>query len=363
MLSVGGTTLNTSSATGAYLNESTWQSSGGGYSVYEPEPSYQYSLQSTGRRSVPDVAFDANPNTGVSVYTTDPTTGVGGWSVFGGTSLGAPAWAGIVAIVDEGYALAHIVASMDGLTQTLPILYSRPADTFHTVFSSFGPFTSPVTKVGLGTPDGAAFINSMLGGNILTLNGPVPGSVIFPPIGLAAVPSVQVAAAAAATPAAAAPVIEAVATEASTPVGPGQSTPTAGTGTLTEGRSGRVWAGLWVIPDATPTPTPAAPTPAPDATAPESGKATTAPATPAPNPPRARRPCSRRRPGTRATRPEPAAPGGPGRSLPGSPRRGRRAAPVVSVGFATLAPLQGAPALDLLDGALRSWDDEDTGLS
>ena len=36
-----------------------------------------------------------------------------------------------------------------------------------------------------GTPDGTAFINSMLGGNILALNGPVPGSVILSSIGLA----------------------------------------------------------------------------------------------------------------------------------------------------------------------------------
>ena len=207
VLSVGGTTLSTSSATGAYLSESAWRSSGGGLSAFEAEPSYQLSLQSTGRRSVPDVAFDANPNTGVSVYTTDPATGIGSWSVFGGTSLGAPAWAGIIAVIDEGYALAHIVASMDSISQTLPILYSRPASTYHTVSSSssfFGQSTASITKVGLGTPDGAAFINSKLGGNILTVNGPVPGSVVFPAIGLAATPSLQVAASAFATAATAA---------------------------------------------------------------------------------------------------------------------------------------------------------------
>ena len=69
VLSVGGTTLNLTSS-GAYQSEATWISSGGGYSLYEPEPSYQASVQSTGARSTPDVAFDADPNTGVPVYQT-----------------------------------------------------------------------------------------------------------------------------------------------------------------------------------------------------------------------------------------------------------------------------------------------------
>ena len=131
VVSVGGTTLNLS-GTGAYLGESAWTSTGGGYSRYEAEPAYQYSIQSTGLRSVPDVAFDANPNTGMSVYSTAPSTGQGSWSVFGGTSLGAPAWAGITAIIDEGYAILGYTASLDGGTLTLPFLYTRPSGEFHT---------------------------------------------------------------------------------------------------------------------------------------------------------------------------------------------------------------------------------------
>mgnify|MGYP001772602645 CR=1 FL=1 len=46
-------------------------------------------------RGVPDVAYDANPNTGVSVYY------AGSWYVFGGTSIGAPEWAGIIAIAAQ----------------------------------------------------------------------------------------------------------------------------------------------------------------------------------------------------------------------------------------------------------------------
>ena len=78
VLSVGATTLNLSSS-GTYGSETAWIDSGGGYSLYEPEPSYQQSVQQTGMRSTPDVAFDGDPNTGVEVYSTDPNTGLGSW--------------------------------------------------------------------------------------------------------------------------------------------------------------------------------------------------------------------------------------------------------------------------------------------
>ena len=79
-------------------------------------------------RSTPDVAFDGDPNTGVEVYSTDPNSGQGSWQVVGGTSLGTPAWAGIIAIVDQGRALAG-KSSLDGPTQTLPSLYAASPPT------------------------------------------------------------------------------------------------------------------------------------------------------------------------------------------------------------------------------------------
>ena len=141
VLSVGGTTLLLSSS-GAYQSESAWIDSGGGYSKYEPEPSYQAKVQSTGYKATPDVAFDGDPNTGVQIYVTLPTRygSQGSWITVGGTSLGSPAWAGIIAITDQGRALAG-EPSLDGSTQTLPALYAAPTSDFHTVApasSSFG---------------------------------------------------------------------------------------------------------------------------------------------------------------------------------------------------------------------------------
>jgi subtilase family serine protease len=98
VIGVGGTTLNLTSA-GGYVSETAWSDSGGGYgaaslsSVFGSEPGFQTSAKitdSTGMRGVPDVAFDANPNTGVYVYQN-------GWWAVGGTSVGAPNWAAIVA--------------------------------------------------------------------------------------------------------------------------------------------------------------------------------------------------------------------------------------------------------------------------
>ena len=61
-----------------------------GLSTIVTEPTYQNAVQSTGDRSTPDVAFDADPNTGVSIYVIPPdnTAGQGSWAVVGGTSVG-----------------------------------------------------------------------------------------------------------------------------------------------------------------------------------------------------------------------------------------------------------------------------------
>jgi hypothetical protein len=158
VLSVGGTSLNVSSS-GSYLGESLWNGSSGGASVYVSEPSYQYTLQSSGRRTTPDVAFDGDPNTGVMVYTTNPSNGRGSWEQVGGTSVGAPAWAGIVAMADEIRWFAGR-GTLDGATQTLPELYSLPSTDFHKIASvSYRFFRQSVTvTAGLGTPNGAALI-------------------------------------------------------------------------------------------------------------------------------------------------------------------------------------------------------------
>src|SRR5206468_4419914 len=102
----------------------------------------QQAIQATGWRSTPDVAFESDPSTGVAVYKTSAVTGQGSWQVAGGTSVAAPAWAGIIAIADQGRALAGR-GSLSGATQTLPTLYALTATDFHTVPGSSASQTPP----------------------------------------------------------------------------------------------------------------------------------------------------------------------------------------------------------------------------
>ena len=57
-------------------------------------------------RGTPDVAFDADPESGVAVYDSTPYNGSSGWAVIGGTSLAAPCWAAIAGLMSEGRAFA-----------------------------------------------------------------------------------------------------------------------------------------------------------------------------------------------------------------------------------------------------------------
>jgi subtilase family serine protease len=104
VVAVGGTTLNTGTG-GSYLSETAWSGSGGGQSKMESEPSYQASYpipnDPTGWRGVPDVAYDANPNTGFAVYDSVRYQGQSGWFQVGGTSAGAPQWAALFAIANS----------------------------------------------------------------------------------------------------------------------------------------------------------------------------------------------------------------------------------------------------------------------
>ena len=100
VISVGGTTLVTDTS-GNWLSETAWSGSGGGTSSYEPRPSYQNNFNTNVNRAVPDVSYNADPSTGVYVYDSVPLNGNIGWWQVGGTSAGAPQWAGISAIANS----------------------------------------------------------------------------------------------------------------------------------------------------------------------------------------------------------------------------------------------------------------------
>jgi hypothetical protein len=154
VIGVGGTSLYLD-ASGNYGYESAWSGSGGGISAYEAQPSYQQGVvtQSSTSRISPDVAFVADPNTGVAVYDSYATGGTP-WLQVGGTSVSAPVFAGLVAIVNEGRAINGF-GSLDGATETLPAIYDLSND-FRDITTG-GPPVYPATvgydpATGFGTP-------------------------------------------------------------------------------------------------------------------------------------------------------------------------------------------------------------------
>ncbi|MGD0460985.1 MAG: S53 family peptidase [Tepidisphaeraceae bacterium] len=161
VLGVGGTSLYLSSS-GGYGYETAWNDSygsgGGGVSTQESEPGYQDIVQQTGSRTVPDVAYDADGNTGFAAI-------VGGQSYYVyGTSCGAPQWAALIAIADQGRALDGI-GSLDssnlvnGLLPSLYDLYDTPYYTqafndvtLGTTSTGQAAGVGYDTATGLGTP-------------------------------------------------------------------------------------------------------------------------------------------------------------------------------------------------------------------
>jgi subtilase family serine protease len=91
VIAVGGTSLSFDSQ-GSLAKETAWKGSGGGISAFEKAPQYQIEYAVTkahGMRAVPDVAYNADPQSGFSIVRN------GAWRIVGGTSAGAPQWAAI----------------------------------------------------------------------------------------------------------------------------------------------------------------------------------------------------------------------------------------------------------------------------
>ncbi|HUR13336.1 MAG TPA: S53 family peptidase [Mycobacteriales bacterium] len=88
---------------------------GGGSSAVYPRPSWQTGLGQSGTtRLVPDVASVADPSTGLGMVNG------GSWWLGGGTSLGAPTWAGLTA------SALSAAGRTTGLGDVHPVLYAHP---------------------------------------------------------------------------------------------------------------------------------------------------------------------------------------------------------------------------------------------
>jgi len=137
VVAVGGTTLNLNSS-GVWQSETAWSCSGalgcelnggssGGQSKYEAEPTYQSGVQSSGKRGIPDLSYDANPSTGVPIY----DSGESGWVQVGGTSMGSPQIAAMFAIANS----LRVANGKKNLTQPHQYLYPAAETDYHDIVS------------------------------------------------------------------------------------------------------------------------------------------------------------------------------------------------------------------------------------
>lgn len=184
VVSVGGTTLNTSSNSRGWT-ESVWNTSstegtGSGCSSYEPQPSWQSSISiltsACSDRVDNDVAADADPNTGAAIY--DTSNGNGGWNEVGGTSESSPIIASVFALAGN---------NGNGGNNAADSIYTHTANLNEVTASSNGTCTRTVLctatgapntyngPTGWGTPNGLTAFQSVSGGgtgNTVTVTSP-----------------------------------------------------------------------------------------------------------------------------------------------------------------------------------------------
>jgi kumamolisin len=167
-LACGGTSLQADPATGVISSETVWNdgssggATGGGVSDEFALPAWQAKVgvpdtaDGSSGRGVPDVAGDADPNTGYQVLVDGQST------VIGGTSAVAPLWAALIS------RLAQAAGKTFGLIQEqlyAGVLAGEAAPGFHDITSgsngaySAGPGWDACT--GLGSPDGTALLTTL----------------------------------------------------------------------------------------------------------------------------------------------------------------------------------------------------------
>jgi kumamolisin len=163
----GGTRIDTGDS--SIGNETVWNTgsgggTGGGVSALFPVPSYQANAKvpvsiSTKKkgRGVPDVAADADPNSGYRIVVDGENQAIGG------TSAAAPLWAGLFALINESRGRP--------VGQPHTNLYAHPTafrditqgdNRIGNLGYSAGPGWDACT--GLGAPDGSALLRAFSGG-------------------------------------------------------------------------------------------------------------------------------------------------------------------------------------------------------
>lgn len=170
-------------APGTYQGEVVWNefnldqgvvgSGGGGFSVVYDEPSYQKGTIHGGKqRGVADISYSAAVLHGLLTYLNIPGLG-SGFALFGGTSVGSPNWAAIMAITDQkaGTSLGFINKALYRIGQAPP----NYAASYHDVTQGNNAFAFPVLGIpgfnagpgwdaptGFGSPIAGGVVNDII---------------------------------------------------------------------------------------------------------------------------------------------------------------------------------------------------------
>ncbi len=142
----GGTLI--SGSTEVVWNDGMNEGTGGGFSATFAPPSCQVPFNTAGKRSVPDVAGDADPGSGWLVSVN------GDIQVIGGTSMVAPMWAGLFARLQQTL----------GKPVTQAQLYAASATFRDIVSGNNGTYQAKVgfdQCSGLGVPNGKALLAAL----------------------------------------------------------------------------------------------------------------------------------------------------------------------------------------------------------
>ncbi|EMN1928436.1 peptidase S53 [Burkholderia ambifaria] len=182
VVAVGGTTLYTN-GNGNYAGETAWEASGGGISGFEPIPSWQSNvpaLKGRASRGMPDLAFDADPNSGAQII-------VGGQlETVGGTSLSAPLFSATWARLLSG----SCATSLGFAAPTIYSVQSTTASIFHDITNgSNGAYSAGSGwdfVTGWGTPNVSLLYSSLCGSASVSYSGGInegttlkPGQAVY----------------------------------------------------------------------------------------------------------------------------------------------------------------------------------------
>jgi len=166
VIGVGGTTLLTNSvaktqygSTYTYNNETSWYAAGGGISQFEASGFWQQAAflpsKEDDAKAVPDVSYDADPESGANVVVDGTAEGVGGTSLSSPMMLGT--WARVLQANPKiGFAGPALYSLYQGTSTSNPIpTYLKPG--YHDIIlgaNGFYPTTIGFDlNTGLGTPD------------------------------------------------------------------------------------------------------------------------------------------------------------------------------------------------------------------